>query len=234
VVYVVHRFREYSRIGVLVLLLCWGVLFSYVASYTNPPFPLVVLLLVPFLAIGWTFSIISRETVWETDDSGLRRKFGSKITTAVEWKDVGRLIAKGRPGSPNVVLLVEGKDHLTRMRVLSGAGIDIQALQVLYQSASQFLRAYGVEGENTLGWPNVLPLVGTQPTRSAKPNWAVEVGIGEFVSGALTLITAGLQGELVTAGVGGAISLIGIAFVIGTRKRPSKSSKSAEHRPPFE
>jgi len=68
VVRVVYRSPGYARVGILILLLFWAVLFGYLQAYTNPPVLATILLLLPFLALAWTLSLISRETIWETDD----------------------------------------------------------------------------------------------------------------------------------------------------------------------
>src|SRR5207247_751701 len=41
-------------------MLFWAVLFGYLQAYTNPPLLATILLLLPFLALAWTLSLISR------------------------------------------------------------------------------------------------------------------------------------------------------------------------------
>src|SRR5436309_15175341 len=158
-------------------MLFWAVLFGYLQAYTNPPLLATILLLLPFLALAWTLSLISRETVWEPDDSCIRKTFGRKTTASTAWKDVGELFVKAGPRATNASMLVVGRDGSRKMEIVAGAGLDLPGLRILYQSACAYLRVHRVEGKNPFGWPNTLPLAGTVETRSVKPNWLAHVGV---------------------------------------------------------
>jgi hypothetical protein len=231
VVRVVYRPPGYARVGILILLLVWAVLFGYLEADTNPPPLATILLLFPLLALAWTLSLISRETIWETDDAGIRKTFGRKTTAGMSWSDVGKLFVKGGPQAPNPTMLVVGKDGSRKMKIVAGVGLDLQGLRTLYQSASAYLRVHDVEGKNPFGWPNTHPLARTVETRSLKPNWLAHVGVGLSTSGITTLLGAMQQGSVVTSWLGAAITLAGIAMMVVAFLR-SKRSLPAPAKPP--
>ena len=228
---VVYRSPGYARVGILILLLFWAVLFGYLQAYTNPPVLATILLLLPFLALAWTLSLISRETIWETDDSGIRKTFGRKTTASTAWKDVGELFVKAGPRTTNASMLVVGRDGSRKMKIVAGAGLDLPGLRTLYQSACAFLRVHRVEGKNPFGWPNTLPLAGTVETRSVKPNWLAHVGVALSTAGITTLLGAMQQGSAVTSWLGAAITLAGIGMMVLAFLR-SKRGSLASAKPP--
>src|SRR5207247_9646101 len=152
----------YARVGILILMLFWAVLFGYLQAYTNPPLLATILLLLPFLALAWTLSLISRETVWETDDSGIRKTFGRKTTASTAWKDVGELFVKAGPRATNASMLVVGSDGSRKMKIVAGAGVDLPGLRILFHSASAYLSVNRDEGKNQYGKSHTLPFTYTE------------------------------------------------------------------------
>lgn len=217
--------------GILVVMAAWVMLYAYLVAYTAPPWIVSAVLLLPILALGWTLAIARRRSVWEANETGLWKRHGTESRLLAEWGHVVALEAGGRPGSPNVSLVIRTTKPNGKIRLLAGSGINRDGVRTLYEASAYYLKRRGIEGSNPFGWRNLLPLVAKKPTTGADVNWTFHAGLDLILGGAIALpesIQQTVEAQALVAGVmglGGALLLLGIG-----RMRRRAGAREPEYR----
>lgn len=204
----------------------WVILFVYLVVFTNPPYAAILLLLSPLVALSWTISLVTAGVAWEGSPSAFTKSVGARVQLTVPWSEVAGLRAEGNTSALFATMSLVDKRGKTRVCLVTGAGLGFGDLQVTYESAAYYLKGYGIEAKNTLGWLPKQDTEGSGQARGERTGFLLHLSVSLVASGILILFTGSMGGRPISVDWAFGLTAAGLALLVVSRLPSRKVARS--------